>query len=227
MARASGGWACLLALSLCVGGVGGPKSARAEPMSSITPIAPKARAARLIARGDRLRAAGDSVSASAFYRDAISAAPREPDAYLALGDTYSAAGELSKAVEVFQVGLRYAGEHVLLLLGLARAYERNGNLIGALESLRVHALTYPSEAALHGERGRVAESLGRFVEALGARRMELHTWAQHSSDEEAKLQMSARIRALELLVASSDRARSHQLCAFMTSPVRRALARCP
>jgi Tfp pilus assembly protein PilF len=214
MKRAVG--SVLLALSLCV------SLARAE-----APMTPQARAARLIGRGDQLRAAGDSVSASAFYRDAISVAPREPAAYLALGEIYTQAGELAHAEEVFRVGLRYAGEQVELLLGLVRAYERNGAPVRALESLRTFTHAHPGEPALHAEHGRCAEALGRFTEALSARRMELTARIQSDNDERARLEVQGRIRALEQLVASSDRARSAQLCALTSSPVRRALARCP
>ncbi len=208
--------ALLVAILLC-----------ANASQAQAPMTPKERAARLTARGDQLRAAGDSVSATAFYRDAISVAPREPSAYLALGDTYAEAGELANAEEVFHVGLRYAGEQISLLLGLARAYERNGAPLRALESFRMFALAHPHEAMLQAEHARCAESLGRFVEALSARRMELQARTTVSRDERLRSETAARIRALELLVASSDRARTPQLCALPLTPVRRVLARCP
>lgn len=188
-------------------------------------MGPKERAARLIQRGDQLRAAGDSVSALAFYRDAISAAPRDVNGYLALGRAYSEVSELSRAIEVFQVGVRYAGEHTELLLAWIAAYERNGAPSEALTLSRALAFAHANEPRLAAEHARLCAQLGRFGEALAARRSEAR-WRRRLGDTEGYEQARAQARALELLVASSDRVAASSHCRELQSSIRRALAHC-
>jgi hypothetical protein len=71
--RLAAGAVLLLAVSI--------SNARALP----PPPPPASSLTTLLARGDAALAAGDSISAIGYYRDAVGRAPRDARGYLALG----------------------------------------------------------------------------------------------------------------------------------------------
>lgn len=219
----------LLVLSLLISGL-----ARAQPSSDLAPrraAAPFDRTSRLLARGQLLRDAGDSISALAYFRDAVAAAPREPQGYVALGSLYLELDEPLRALEVFETGARLAQRGEGLWLGLARTLQKLGQDARALEALRTLRSTDPTGRAGLTALAEATESRGSFIEALGARRALLALLAGEppGDDREAMLnEQRARVRALELLIGGAERVRARSVCnTGEPSPVRRALAACP
>jgi tetratricopeptide (TPR) repeat protein len=227
-----------LALVLSVfAGLAIARPAGAQPPSTGV-VAPLARgdarvdrAARLVARGHLLREAGDAISALAYFRDAITAAPRRPEGYQALGDLYLALDEPARALEVYESGSRWAPGGEALWLGLATALQKLGQDERALVALRRLRALHPSSLAGLAALADASEARGSFVEALAARRalLELLRGAPTSEARSAALaDQSAHVRALSLLLGAADRVRTKTLCSSAErSLVRRALARCP
>ena len=219
-----GGLARALALVLLVG---------SAAQGAAQPSAPSAdRVSRLVARGDALRDVGDTISALGLYRDAVSVGPRRPEGYAALGALHLTLGEPARAREVFEVGVRAAPGSEALWLGLARARRALGAPREALEALRTLQHRVPGSRTGLEALAETAEAQGAFVEALGARRA-LHellaadpSAAEHAAEHAAEQRM--RVRALERLIGVAERVRGPAACApTETSPVLRALGRCP
>ena len=215
----------MLALSLCAAGPAFVGRASAQPAYA------GERATRLVARGHVLREAGDTISALAYFRDAISAAPRRPEGYEALGDLYLALDEPQRALEVYEAGARWAVRGEALWLGLAAALHKLGQHERALDALRHLRALEPSSRAGLAALADASEARGSFVEALAARRALLELLAAEPDSEAlaaARADQDARVRALSLLLGAAERVRTKTICsAAEPSPVRRALARCP
>jgi tetratricopeptide (TPR) repeat protein len=189
------------------------------------------RSVRLIARGQLLREAGDTISALAYFRDAISAAPRRPEGYVALGALYLELHEPLRALEVYEAGSRWAGRDEALWLGLAATLQELGQHERALATLRqLHALD-PSARGGLSALADAAEARGSFVEALAARRALLDLLAREPTTEAVTAALTdqrARVRALAYLLGGAERVRGKAVCSSSeVSVVRRALGRCP
>ncbi|MDB4988365.1 MAG: hypothetical protein JWN04_3543 [Myxococcaceae bacterium] len=190
------------------------------------------RVARLLARGEALREAGNAVSAVAYFRDAINAAPRRSEGYLALGQLYLQLDEPVRALEVFEVATRAAADHSeALWLGLAAALSKLGQEERALGTLRQLVQQRPTPLGLRALAA-AAEARGLFLEALSARRALVDALlpAGHESDAARDELATERgqVRALELLLGAADRVRDRSLCGEPdASAITRALARCP
>jgi len=215
----------VLALSLAAANLALAGFASAQPSYAAD------RVARLIARGNVLREAGDTISALAYYRDAISAAPRKAEGYVALGELYLALDEPARALEVYTAGTRSGVHGEALWLGLAAALDKLGQHERALDALRrLRALDPGSQSGL-AALADASEAHGSFVEALAARRALLALLADEpESDAQVALlaDQNARVRALCYLLGAAERVRTKTICASAEqSQVRRALARCP
>ncbi|HEX5657748.1 MAG TPA: tetratricopeptide repeat protein [Polyangiales bacterium] len=176
------------------------------------------RAGQLIARGRAAAAAGDTLSALGYFRDAIAAAPRRDDGYVALGEAYLALGEPSRALEVLLAGSRWTARGEALWLALHTTYTALHDDARALDALRELRRREPeSTRGLHALADE-AERRGLFLEALAARR----SLAALTDDAEQR----ARVRALELLLGNADLVRARAACTG-SSAVERALSRCP
>jgi tetratricopeptide (TPR) repeat protein len=229
-------WSRVLFVVAMLGSPGTLRPARAEPPGYLVPVvSPSAseRVARMVARGQRLREAGDTLSALAYFRDAISAAPRRPEGYAALGELYLAIDEPARALEVFETGTRNvtarsAEESEALWLGLAstlRALGQHERALGALRTLRQLA---PAARGGLEALADATEARGSFVEALATRRALVALLAAGEPEErDALLAQRARVRALEVLLGGAERVRRRGACLEDLGVVRRALARCP
>jgi tetratricopeptide (TPR) repeat protein len=188
------------------------------------------RAARLVARGRVLREGGDTISALAYFRDAIAAAPRRAEGYEALGELYLALDEPVRAIEVYEAGARWAVRGEALWLGLAAALHKLGQDERALDALRrLHALDPGSRAGLVAL-AEASEARGSFVEALAARRALVALLAAEPKSDALAAELAdqnARVRALSYLLGAADRVRTRTICKAEHSLVRRALAHCP
>jgi tetratricopeptide (TPR) repeat protein len=232
-----------LVITLALGALTLAPSARAAAQPSARTVQAE-RVAWMIAHGDAAQRAGNAIAALSYYRDAISAAPRKSEGYVALGSMYLTLDEPLRALEVFEVGTRAAASDEALWLGLAETLRKLGQDERALDALRhLRALT-PSPRGLAA----LAEALaarGSFVEALAARRALVEQLVNASSadapagepsaqdaaapDLAAELRAQrAQVRALELLLGSADRVRARDVCSEPgASVLLRALARCP
>jgi tetratricopeptide (TPR) repeat protein len=175
------------------------------------------RAGLLIARGRAATAAGNTLSALGYYRDAIAAAPRRDDGYVALGEAYLSLGEPARALEVLLAGSRWSVRGEALWLALHATYTALHDDVRALEALRELRRREPSSARGLSALADEAERRGLFLEALAARRSLLAS---------GDLEQRARVRALEVLLGNADLVRARAACATGTA-VERALARCP
>lgn len=222
-----------------------PLRVRAEPVARTVQAD---RVARLIARGEACRAAGDVISALGLFRDAISAAPRKSEGYVALGELYLALEEPQRALEVFETGTRAAASDEALWLGLSASLSKLGQHGRALDALRrLHSLS-PTPRGLRAL-AEAAETRGAFVEALAARRglvaqlvrltagpaadtagdTAAGADTRDADDARAALKLErAHVRALELLLGAADPVRAQAACSDpRTGLVQRALSRCP
>jgi tetratricopeptide (TPR) repeat protein len=201
----------------------------AQPNSTVD------RVARYIQRGDAHRAVGDTVSALAFYRDAIAVAPRRSEGYAALGAMYLEIGEPARALEVYEAGVASAHGGEALWLGYARTLEKLGQPGRALDALRRWLEVEPRSRGGLRALADAAERRGAFAEALAARRALLDQLAESGarSGESGELAREtaserAQVRALERILGAAERVRSREACeAEEPSNVARALARCP
>jgi tetratricopeptide (TPR) repeat protein len=175
------------------------------------------RAGHLIARGRAAAAAGNTLAALGYYRDAVAAAPRRVEGYVALGEAYLALGEPSRALEVLLAGSRWSVRGEALWLALYATYSALHDDARALEALRELRRREPSSMRGLSALADEAEKRGLFIEALAARRSLLA-----SGDAEQR----ARVRALEVLLGNADSVRGRVACESGTA-VERALARCP
>lgn len=182
-------------------------TARAEP--------PFDRAGRLIERGHAAASVGDALSALGYYRDAISAAPRRDDGYIALGELYLQLGEPARALEVLLAGARWTVRGEALWLGVYAAYAALHDEDKALEALRQLRRVEPASRRGLTALAEQAERRGLFIEALAARR----SLAALDGESAQRTQ----VRALEVLLGPADRARARSCTG---SAVDRALARC-
>jgi tetratricopeptide (TPR) repeat protein len=194
------GSARVLALSLsCFLCWAGPLSALPPPPAGQSPLL------QLIARGDAALHGGDSISAIAFYRDAVSRAPRDPRGYAALGHAYLTVHEPEHAREAFESGLRHTHGSEALSLGLVEVYEQLGKHERALATAR--ALLQGAEDVLFVSEtvARLAEQSGALTEALAARRRKLaRLRADGETARAAYDQEATRVRALVLLLGSAE-----------------------
>ncbi len=175
------------------------------------------RASLLVARGQSAAAAGDTLSALGYYRDAISAAPRRAEGYVALGEQYLALGEPSRALEVLLAGSRYTVRGEALWLALYTTYGALRDDAHALDALRKLRRMEPESLRGLSALAEQAEKRGLFLEALAARRSLLALTAE--------AEQRTRVRALELLLGNADLVRGNVACSSGTA-VERALARC-
>lgn len=222
--------ALALSLSLRAGARAEPRSALAEARPGSTAAserrwAPRVdRVSQLLARGDAARARGDSLSALGYFRDAVAAAPRRGEGYVALGSYYLELDEPLRALEVFQVGVRSAAPSQALWLGLSRAQRAVGNTRAALDALRALRDGEPSSLAGLRALASLCEEQGAFLEALSARRALL----DQLSDEAERANERAHVRALEHLLGQAERVRRRAVCdEGEPDLVLHALARCP
>lgn len=183
-----------------------------------------ARLEQLLNQGRRLHEAGNSVSAVAYFRDAVQTAPNDPRGYEALGRAYIDTGSLSDALAVFQSGVRRRPDVAGLWLGMADALQAAGELDQAASALRDYAARDPAHVAVQLARARIAERRGAWSEALSAYRAAVERLAR-DSDIEALQGAQRRARALRVLVGDLDPVESVRNCR-RASLVRRALARC-
>lgn len=178
------------------------------------------RASELTSLGERFLQAGDRVSASGYFRDAISADPAYRDAYERLGELQLDRGAVRDAEATFRVGIVRAGSSARLFIGLARAL----TAIGAHDD--ADAVLAQADAQLHDDRellayrAEAAEQRGRWSLALALTRR-LATLARASGDTEREQELRARARGLAVLVGGLDPVRS---AGEGASPVRAALA---
>lgn len=203
-----------------------------HPQATAQPNATVDRVARLVERGDAHRAIGDAVSALAFYREAISVAPRRSEGYAALGGMYLELGEPARALEVYEAGVRAAGSGEALWLGYARTLERLGHAERALEALRRWVDVEPSSQRGLRALAEAAERRGAYAEALAARRALLDQLTdggrRERGNEPDVAAERAQVRALERMLGSAERVRTAHTCATAeASDIARALARCP
>lgn len=183
------------------------------------------RAGRLLERGRSAAAAGDTLSALGYYRDAISAAPRRDDGYVALGELYLALGEPARALEVLQAGGRWTVHGEALWMALFAAHQALHEDARALDALRqLHRLEPESQRCLSAL-AEQTEARGAFIEALAARRSLLTLLERDPAQAEAAREQRAHVRALELLLGGAELVRSKSQCST-GSAVERALARC-
>lgn len=183
------------------------------------------RAKRLIERGRSAAAAGDTLSALGYYRDAISAAPRRDDGYIALGELYLVLGEPARALEVLQAGARWTIRGEALWLALSAAHQALHEDAKALDALRqLHRLEPESQRCLSAL-AEQTEARGSFIEALAARRSLLTLLERDPTQAEATREQRAHVRALEVLLGGAELVRTRSACTNGT-PVERALARC-
>jgi tetratricopeptide (TPR) repeat protein len=203
----------------------GPPRARAQPNPNVD------RVARAIERGDAHRNVGDTVSAVAFYRDAIAVAPRRSEGYAALGALYLTLGEPARALEVLETGVRNGSRGEALWLGYARALEALGQTRRALDALRRWVELEPSSRAGLRALADAAERQGAFVEALAARRALLDQLRESGESPPRAEELSReqlQVRALERLLGAAEHVRTAALCKEPSeSEVARGLARCP
>lgn len=189
------------------------------------------RVARAIERGDAHRKIGDAVSALAFYRDAITIAPRRFEGYAALGAMYLSLGEPSRALEVFENGVRSAAGGESLWLGYAATLEQLGQAERARAALRHFVSLEPTARGALRALAEAAARHGAFVEALGARRAlvdQLERATLHRPELRDELALErAQVRALERLLGAAERVRSRERCEEEHAQVARALAHCP
>jgi len=194
-----------------------------QPLAWAQPNPHIDRVARAIERGDTHRNVGDSVSAVAFYRDAIAAAPRRSEGYAALGALYLTLGEPARALEVLEAGVRVGARGEALWLAYARALETLGQARRALEALRRWVELEPDSLGALRALADAAERSGAFVEALAARRALLDKLTAGAQGPE-----QAQVRALERLLGAAEHVRAAAQCKEPSdSALARALARCP
>lgn len=187
---------------------------------------PSERHARLVARGDLHAARGDTLTALGLYRDAITAAPRRGEGYAALGALYLRLSEPGRALEVFETGVRNAGQGEALWLGYAEALREAGEPERALWALRSLRTLEPESHAGLGALASALEQRGGYIEALSVRRKRVELLARVNAPE-LELERS-QVRALEYLLGASERTHARQRCTpTLTSAVLRALAACP
>ena len=206
--------------------VSSPRTAEAQPNATVD------RVARYIDRGDAHRKVGDTVSALAFYRDAINVAPRRSEGYAALGAMYLELGEPARALEVYEAGVRAAGSGEALWLGYAHTLEQLGQRERALDALRRWVDLEPSSQRGLRALAEAAERRGAYAEALAARRALLDQLTdggrRERGNEPDVASERAQVRALERMLGSAERVRTAQTCVSNeASDVARALARCP
>jgi tetratricopeptide (TPR) repeat protein len=202
-----------------------PLGAFAQPKSNVD------RVARAIERGDAHRNVGDTLSAVAFYRDAIAVGPRRSEGYAALGSLYLTLGEPARALEVLETGVRNGSRGEALWLSYARALETLGQVRRALDALRHWVELEPGSLGGLRALAEAAERRGAFVEALAARRAlldQLQTSARNPQQTEQQRSEHAHVRALERLLGAAEHVRSAALCKDPSeSELARGLARCP
>jgi tetratricopeptide (TPR) repeat protein len=181
----------------------------------------------LLARADSALAAGDTISAIGYYRDAVSRAPRDPRGYVALGRAYLQVREAAHALEAFDVGMRSTQGSDELVLGLAEAYAMLGRPARALHALRAALAQGAASAALLEALATAAEHSGAFTEALAARRALLTRAREAVTFEASQLRaLETRVSALELLVGGAERLGRARCSEPDTGPLLRALIGC-
>jgi tetratricopeptide (TPR) repeat protein len=185
------------------------------------------RVERLIARGTALQLTGDNVSALAFFRDAVSAGPRDPRGYDALGRAYLALSEPGRAQEAFEAGVQATGGNEALWLGLFAAHRAAGQPERALVTIRRLVVSNPELVSAKEMLLDTAMALGRWVEALAAARSLLDMAQERGSLSLSSADLNLRVRALEKLLGAAERVRSQAACAGDEAAVRRALGYCP
>jgi tetratricopeptide (TPR) repeat protein len=183
------------------------------------------RARRLLERGHSAAALGDTLSALGYYRDAISAAPRRDDGYIALGELYLALGEPARALEVLQAGMRWTIHAEALWMALFAAHQALHEDAKALDALRQLRRLEPASRRCLAALAELTEAHGAFIEALAARRGLLTLLERDTPQAEAVREQRAHVRALELLLGGAELVRSKSQCST-ESAVERALAGC-
>jgi tetratricopeptide (TPR) repeat protein len=202
---------CCLATQLTAG------TALAQPTSYAD------RVHELVARGKDFEQRGDPTTAIAYYRDAVAAGPRDPRGYVALGFCYLALSEWARAGEVFEAGTSASARFdEQLSWGLFEAQRSLGNRREALRALRNILAAEPDSVPALTALAELASELGLWMSALAATRA-LATQAS-TDDERSADSWKLRERALELILAASERVRA-QPCPG-ASAVLSALGRC-
>ncbi len=128
------------------------------------------RAARLVATGQALVAAGNRASAASYFRRAIQVDSRAADAFVALAQIYVDAGRTAAALETLRVGLRRRPDVARLHLLLARTLRERGEMEEAAQVLRQLVLRSPESVAALAQRANLAEERGAWSEALASYR---------------------------------------------------------
>ncbi len=168
--------------------------------------------------------AGDPGSAAAYFRDAISADPRDAESYVLLASVYTDRGSRNDALDVLLAGLRARPDHAPLWLALARAHEEGGDLGRAAEAMHEYVARMPRDPLAHLARAELARRRSAWSEALAAYRRIVDLSAEGVEVSAETLDDAKRYaRALVVLVRESDPVTGEDRC---TTPIRRALASC-
>ena len=175
------------------------------------------RAADLASRGSSLVRAGNPVSATAYYLDALHTDPGYEPAYVGLGALYRDANRPSDALEVLEAGYRRLPRSAAIVILLADVLQRTGRSRDAADVLR-QAARSSDDLRLLEARADLARERGAFGEAIASYRAILRL----AGPDQAELRAEAERyeAALRLLVRDVDPAARCE-----GTPVRRALCR--
>lgn len=179
------------------------------------------RARAYVTLGERFLAGGDRVSAAAYFRDAVSADPSSPLAYIRLGEVQLARNSLRDAEETFRMGMQRAAPDARLWTGLVRVLDAAHRAQEADALLSESSAHFPRDEDVMLLRRDRAESHFAWSFALGLTRR-LGALARARGDEAAAAAHAQHARALSLLVGELDPLATDELDA---SPLRRALQR--
>jgi tetratricopeptide (TPR) repeat protein len=115
----------------------------------------------------------DIAGAQDEFQKALTFDPQDFTALSTLGQIYITSGNLPKAIETLQSALEVQNDPDARQL-LAMAYAQSGNLSGAADQLEQALRVRPTSAITYGLLSRVYSSMGRYNDALAARKKALH-----------------------------------------------------
>lgn len=179
------------------------------------------RARDYVTLGERFLAGGDRVSAAAYFRDAVSADPSSPLAYIRLGEVQLARGSLRDAEETYRAGMQRAAPDARMWTGLVGVLDAAGRGEEAEAMLSESSAHFPRDADVMTLRRDRAESRLAWSHALGLTRR-LAQLARERGDDAVQAEHARHARALSVLVGELD---PLSIDASDASPLRRALQR--
>ena len=121
--------------------------------------------------GDRAAAKGDFAAAISFFQRAVNLDPSFALAYARLGANYDNLGQSARAAESMRKAYELRGRtSELEKLSISSRYELfvTGNLQAARSAYELWALTYPTDAAPHGNLSVIYLGLGEYEKSLRA-----------------------------------------------------------